>query len=371
MSSWRRTAIATAALTVLAVLPLSIGTASAQAGKAHSGTAGTTSCDEGDQRGAARAGWRDLHAHVVGTLEDGYAASSLNRHGDVPFRTEKGEAMVWNANTGERRALEGAQGAVPFDIADDGRVVGAQGNTLVLWDTDGKVSRPDALAGEMSIHPAQMAEDGTVVLQGQHWIIPVGAGLDHPRLVTTFYRWQPGTGFERLTQPNDGWSAVGISHDGLIVGGTGSAAVAWHPQGNPEIYANFPGHSRSWAGAVNDEEVVVGAGQCRSGRNIPMRWDDPADPQELPDLGFGGIATHINNRGWIAGYASTTARGDQVPVVWDPHGGLHRLDELLTPERPAKGDTLSSIDAVNDRNQLLVWVQRADRTMFKEVVQLR
>lgn len=52
----------------------------------------------------------------------------------------------------------------------------------------------------------------------------------------------------------------------------------------------------------------------------------------------------------------------------DPHGGLHRLDELLTP---AKRDTLSSIDAVNDRNQLLVWVQRADRTMFKEVVQLR
>ncbi|GAA3084281.1 hypothetical protein GCM10020000_83250 [Streptomyces olivoverticillatus] len=211
--------------------------------------------------------------------------------------------------------------------------MGSQGSSLVLWDTDGKVSWPGLPAGETSAHGARMAEDGTVVFQGEHWVIPGGAGLRHPRLIASSYRWQPGKGFERLTQPNDGWSAVAISHDGLIVGRAGSAAVAWRPEGSTEIYASFPGHSRAWASAVNDEEIVVGAGQCRSGRNIPVRWDDPGNPQELADLGFGGTATHVNNRGWIAGYALTAAQGDQVPVVWDPHGGLHRLDALFTPEK--------------------------------------
>ncbi|MFF4155872.1 hypothetical protein [Streptomyces sp. NPDC001678] len=355
MSSWRRAAIAVATLVGLL----------APAGTATAGQGGT------DGPGRAR-----LDARVIGTLEDGYGAHAVNRNGEIVFRNPQGESMVWNLRTGEHRTLQGGSNILPSDITDDGRVVGIHGTDgLLIWDADGTPTRIGVPAGQQGVlgSSPRISDDGTVLLAAYHY---VQAG-PRPRTVGSYYRWRPETGFRELAPMVPGASAAAIDDEGLIVGSTPAVApplaAAWRPDGTTETYAASPGHtSWTWAKGVNNREVLVGGQRRADGVTVtPTRWDDPANPEELTDLGFGGEATGINDRGWITGSVRTdaTGGGGDVPVVWDPRGGLHRLDESPVL---GTGSTPVAIEAINDRDQLLVRARKGDErgTPFLALVQL-
>ncbi|MFI9238612.1 hypothetical protein [Streptomyces sp. NPDC053079] len=327
------------------------------------GTAAVRGADDG----AATPGPR---ARVIGTLEGNHSAHSLNKRGEVVFRSD-GPSTVWNAVTGRSRTLEGAPDATPSDIADDGRVVGSQpGEGLVVWNTDGTVTRAGLPPGEQAVvggSTMRTGEDGTVVLTAYHYVsVPPSP---RPRLVAAHYRWQPAKGFQQLTRPGDGSTAVALNDEGLVVGRTEKTAAAWHPDGTVTKYAPTAGHTGwTWANAVNNREVLVGGQERPDGAVTPTRWDGPESPRQLPHLGFGGDATGVNDRGWVIGAVRPAAEGYRTdPVVWDPRGRMHRLDSLL---RPAPGGEVESVDAINNRNQVLVHIKRADSTTYLAVVQL-
>ncbi|QLH25512.1 hypothetical protein [Streptomyces sp. Rer75] len=99
--------------------------------------------------------------------------------------------------------------------------------------------------------------------------------------------------------------------------------------------------------------MAVGGETRPDGTSAAVRWDTPDAPKRLADEGFGGQALDINARGWITGTVRATADtiATNLPAVWDPRDGLHRLDTMLDlPE----GSTVQSVDAINDHNQLLL-----------------
>ncbi|MEU7136600.1 hypothetical protein [Streptomyces sp. NPDC046261] len=205
-----------------------------------------------------------------------------------------------------------------------------------------------------------------MLLSASHTYIPGG----HPRTVTASYRWTPGTGFQRLARADEGSGAVGLNDEGLIVGHIGNNPVAWHPDGRQDTYAKYPELTgRAWARGVNNAEVLVGWQESADHRiSAPTRWNAPDDPQTLPDLGFGGRAGAINDRGWIVGEVWTSAGETRsVPVVWDPRGEVHRLDEVL--DLPS-GLTLESAEQINDRRQLVVRTRNAANAPVILVAQL-
>ncbi|KJY41275.1 hypothetical protein VR41_13335 [Streptomyces sp. NRRL B-1568] len=306
---------------------------------------------------------------MVGTLEADFVAGTLNKHGEVAFKNWQGEPTVWNAVTGHRRVLEGVPGAIPADVADDGRVVGTTyDGRLVLWDEAGAPTVLGVPSGEDRVgwSSVRIGEDGTVLLSASHTYIPGG----FPRTVAASYRWRPGTGFQQLARSDEGSGADGLNDEGLIVGHVGNTPVAWHPDGSKDTYAKSPELTgRSWASGVNNSEVLVGWQQSADYRiTAPTKWNAPDDPETLPDLGFGGRAGTVNDRGWIVGEAWTSAdRARTVPVVWDPHGEVHRLDEVL--DLPS-GLTLESAEQINDRRQLVVRARNAANAPVILVAQL-
>ncbi|MEU3350100.1 hypothetical protein [Streptomyces sp. NPDC037389] len=323
--------------------------------------------------GTATAGGKRVHARVVAELAGEHVASAVNRHGELVFRTKEGEPTLWNPETGERRALGGAPGTNPTGLTDDGRVVGAHyKDGLVLWDADGNVTKPGIPAGETAVdeNSARIGADGSVILKAYHWIGPGPGPRPRPEPVLTYYRWNPGAGFRSLGPLKGGTTAVAVNDEGLIAGSLGNTAAVWHPDGRTETYApTVEGTTSTWARGVSNRNVLVG-GQLRPGglSVVPTRWDEPTEPRELPDLGFGGEATSVNSHGWIAGVARTSASDYRtVPVVWEPHGGIHRLDELL--DLPG-GDRPVTVEALNDRDQMLVSTYKDDWTPLAWVVRL-
>ncbi|MGY0064991.1 hypothetical protein ACWY4P_52645 [Streptomyces sp. LZ34] len=247
----------------------------------------------------------------------------------------------------------GAPLANPTDIADDGRVVGVQpGQGVVLWNADGTVTTPGLPSGEISAGMARPGEDGTVPATASHQFIDWPGG--HPRVATSYYRWRPETRFQHLSGPGDGSFTPALNDKGLVVGWRGDVGTAWRPDGTEATYAgSVLGATRTWLHGVNNHGVAVGGETRPGGTSAAIRWDAPDAPQRLVDEGFGGQALDINARGWITGTVRATADtlATNLPAVWDPHGGLHRLDTML--DLP-KGSTVQSIDAINDHNQLLL-----------------
>ncbi|MCA6091558.1 hypothetical protein LE181_05170 [Streptomyces sp. SCA3-4] len=345
----RRGAVVIAAVALALLAPA--GTAAAgstgpvPAGQPAAGQPGATRGDDGPAR-------HRLRARVLATLEGTDVARALNRHGDVVVREASGEAGVWNPVTGRRRALQG-QGT-PMDIADDGRVVGVSGTELVMWDPDGAMTSLGIPAGEERVGLASLGEDGTVLLSASHMVLP--PAIAHPRPLTARYRWQARTGFQLVAGPSDGYPRA-LNDEGLIVGTGPTHGTAWHPDGGTDTYtASSADVSRTWLNAVNNSEVAVGAQERPGRRYTATRWTAPDTPQELADLGFGGEARLINDRGWITGTVRTGTDQvlDNVPAVWDPRGTVHRLDEMLSLPQ---GTVLESIEALNDRKQMLVLVR--------------
>ncbi|GHC51907.1 hypothetical protein [Streptomyces cinnamoneus] len=353
--AWKRKgAVVTAALALALLVPA--GTAAAgNTGPAPAGRAGATRGDDDPAR-------HRLRARVLATLEGTDAARALNRHGDVVLREASGGAGVWNPVTGHRRALQG-QG-VPMDITDDGRVVGVSGTELAMWAPDGAMTSLGIPPGEERVGVASLGEDGTVLLSASHMVLPPMGG--HPRPLTARYRWQARTGFQRIAGPDDGYPRA-LNDEGLIVGLGPTHGTAWRPDGGTDTYTGSSAEvSRTWLNAVNNSEVAVG-GQERPGRRFTAtRWTAPDTPQELADLGFGGEARLINDRGWITGSVRTgTEVLDSVPAVWDPRGNVHRLDGMLSLPQ---GTVLDGIEAVNDRNQMLVLVREASGPRWQTLV---
>ncbi|GHF73029.1 hypothetical protein GCM10010218_62790 [Streptomyces mashuensis] len=305
-------------------------------------------------------GGPELRLRVVGTLEDGGdVARAMNKHGDVPFRTAQGEPMVWNAVTGKQRALAGAPLTAPTDIADDGRVVGVRGvEGVVLWNADGTVTTPGLPPGEMWAGTARLGADGTLLVTASHQFIGWPGG--HPRVATSYYLWRPGTGFQHLAGPNDGAYPWALNDKGLVVGTKNDAGTAWRPDGTVATYAgSVPGTTRTWLHGVNNDGVAVGGELHPDGTAAAIRWDAPDTPRRLPDEGSGGQARNVNDRGWVTGVTRATDGTGPTdhPVVWDPDGGLHRIDTLLDlPE----GSSVQSIEAINDHNLLLLSIRDAD-----------
>ncbi|MEU1372277.1 hypothetical protein ABZ442_01265 [Streptomyces triculaminicus] len=345
-------AVAITALTLLMPMP----TAAAAAQDTNSSARPLVSASAGQARTQDGPTWPQLRARVVGTLEEDGVARAMNKHGDVPFRTEQGDPLVWNAVTGKRRALEGAANANPTDIADDGRVVGVRaGQGVVLWNADGTLTTPGLPDGETSAGMARVGEDGTLLVTASHQFIGWPGG--HPRVATSYYRWRPETGFKHLAGPGDGSYTAALNDEGLVVGWRSDTGTAWRPDGTEATYAgSVPGTTRTWLHGVNDSGTAVGGEIRPDGTAAAIRWDAPNTPQRLTDEGFGGEALDITERGWITGTVRAIAGGGSLPVVWDPHGGTHRLDRML--ELP-EGSSVQSIDAVNDHNQLLLRIRDA------------
>ncbi|GHG62754.1 hypothetical protein [Streptomyces griseocarneus] len=300
---------------------------------------------------------KDVRARVIGTLDDGITARTINKHGEVAFSAPSTGPAVWDASSGSTRALERASNAVPQAITDDGRVVGAGDGELVIWGRDG---RPTTIGHPVDdkVERVRMNNDGTVMLSAYHivWVnTPRGP---RPEPVVSYYRWQPEAGFQRLAVNGERSRAEAINDEGVIVGRTSASAVRWQPDGTTVTQVPLPGETRpAWALGINNRDVVVGAQQRADLMTItPVRWDTPTEPHALSDFGLGGEATAINDRGWIVGtvYVLTDKGRTTTPAVWDGHGDVHRLDELL--EGQDVGGTVSSIEGVNNRNQLLLRV---------------
>lgn len=155
-----------------------------------------------------------------------------------------------------------------------------------------------------------------------------------------------GAGLEDLgTLPGDSSSAAYAVNDaGVIVGGSGSHAVRWNPDGSIDTL-DVPGQS-PFAVAVNDAGVVAGWSATGAAAVAWVYRDGAA--AVLPDLGAGyANVQDVNAAGDVAGTAKAPDGGYHA-VLWH-HG---RIRDLNGPWVPT-GWTLRAAAGVNDRGQVV------------------
>jgi probable HAF family extracellular repeat protein len=125
-------------------------------------------------------------------------------------------------------------------------------------------------------------------------------------------------------------------------------AVSWDlatrtPTRLPELSPDQIG-SHAWS--MNDSGLAGGSIQ-RPGGPVPVIWDlDAGTVRQLADLGFGGEAMAINDRGIVVG-SVRTPESSAVAAAWDLHTG----EMFLIPPNGPHGMTLG----INESNQVVGW----------------
>ena len=152
------------------------------------------------------------------------------------------------------------------------------------------------------------SSDGEVqfLTPGGGWAIaPDGAVIGFTRESSAFLYTDHRIDLSGLARSPRPW-AINSHH--VIVGTSLTAdnrehATMWVDGGPPQDMGTAPGHTESWALAVNDAGVAVGMSRVRYPLNLPARFvDGNVQVILLPRSSDTGEATAINNAGTIVGW---------------------------------------------------------------------
>lgn len=131
-----------------------------------------------------------------------------------------------------------------------------------------------------------------------------------------------------LDGDNPSGTATDLNESGVIVGvSNGAKATRWSPDGTPHALGTLNRDTRaSWVSAVNESGVAVGWEWSSNYSHLTaVRWRIGVAPQrlDLPPGSTDGVATAINDRGEIVGYAWDSTGSSAV--LWSPAGKVRRI----------------------------------------------
>lgn len=218
--------------------------------------------------------------------------------------------------------LRGGTSGEASAISETG-VVGGSSTTAtgqvhaVRWSPDGRVTDLGVLPGGGSSTVSGISHDGQVIS---------GSASDAEGNFHVV-RWVAGGAITDLTPGIEDGHALGINAAGEIVGrarlGGNDAAVKWDRAGKLirlDWQATPP--SPSYANAINDAGIAVGAGYPDFDGTVAARWDRQGALTVLPSDTRGAEASAINGSGVVAGSA------DRQAAKWDSTGARTVLDSL-------------------------------------------
>jgi probable HAF family extracellular repeat protein len=175
------------------------------------------------------------------------------------------------------------------------------------------------------------------------------------------FLWRGGTMIDLGTLPgHDRSTAFAINNDGDIVGYSfvsslgNTVPVLWR-NGVITALPLLPGDTRGSARAINNRGQIVGDSQGRA-----VIWADGV----VTPLDLGGaslsLALDVNDRGQIVGY-TLSARGDSRAVLWED-GIVHPLPRPALPNCASDACTLGTEAlAINERGVIAGYATTADR----------
>lgn len=160
---------------------------------------------------------------------------------------------------------------------------------------------------------------------------------------------------EQLRWLADGAEALGASPDGPIVGYTkgesGPIPVLW--EGSKLVWLPLPTRCKTGrAVAVNRQGVIVGAAKLSDFEPEDhlelraVRWR----PGQAPELLFPGVASAINDWGWVVGHLSEKFEGSGAGAVLWLDGKKHLVDELVADRGPWH---ITELHDLNNKGQLV------------------
>ena len=219
--------------------------------------------------------------------------------------------------------LRGGTSGEASAISSETGVVGGSSTTAtgqvhaVRWSPDGRVTDLGVLPGGGSSTVSGISHDGQVIS---------GSASDAEGNFHVV-RWVAGGAITDLTPGIEDGHALGINAAGEIVGrarlGGNDAAVKWDRAGKLirlDWQATPP--SPSYANAINDAGIAVGAGYPDFDGTVAARWDRQGALTVLPSDTRGAEASAINGSGVVAGSA------DRQAAKWDSTGARTVLDSL-------------------------------------------
>lgn len=219
--------------------------------------------------------------------------------------------LLWGGTSGDASAIS-ETGIVAGSSTSAGGKVHA-----VRWSSDGRVTDLGVLPGGGSSFATGISRDGRV-------ISGTATDAEGNRHVV---RWVAGGAITDLTPGIEDADAKAINAAGEIVGqvrlGAWDVAVKWDRAGKLiRLDWQAPPPTSSYATAINDAGIAVGAGYPDFDGTVATRWDRHGALTVLPSDTRGAEASAINGSGVVAGSA------DRQAAKWDSTGARTALDSL-------------------------------------------
>lgn len=274
---------------------------------------------------------RDIGDSTVthGWAEDINAAGWIVGSGQTTLHADgQYRPFVWSP-TGELTVLDRMPGttghAMAGAINDRGDVVGYSGKRPYLWTASGGMRDLGLPAGADHAVPMDVSEDGRVV---GAWL--EAGGRRHPFL------WTAEGGMRDLPLPLnvDGAAAHGVNARGQAVGygctrpcdaTSASWALMWMATGELLDLGRLLGVRQSTAIGITEDGVVAGSLQRRKGGPwVAFTWSTTAGLRELgrlPDA-TGTMAQAIGEGGHVVGASG------RRPFAWTAKDGMRELGGL-------------------------------------------
>lgn len=211
-------------------------------------------------------------------------------------------------------------GTYAWGINPKGEVAIEDGKTGLFWRKGQAEALPIQLQPGERVVPRDIAEGRTVV--GTTWSkgTPVGQAWV---LKGTIFRWLSDAAEARVLCPD---GRVG----GFVRVAQGDMPVVW--KSNQIAWLPLPGRCKTGrVTAVNAGGVLVGSGLLGDDdteEGFPtraLRWRQGGTSEVL----FPGVATAINDRGWVVGHQAETFEGVGAGGVLWAEGKKHYVDDLI------------------------------------------
>ncbi|WP_309708439.1 hypothetical protein [Armatimonas sp.] len=247
-------------------------------------------------------------------------------------------AAIWER--GKLHFIAGP-GTYAWGINPKGEVAIEDGKTGLFWRKGQLEALPIQTQPGERVVPRDIAEGRTVVGTTQSKGIPLGQAWV---LKGTIFRWLA-----------DAAEACVLCPDGRVAGfahvAQGDVPVVW--QSNQIAWLPLPTRCKTGrATAVNANGVLVGTGMVAEEdieEGFPtraLRWR----PNGSAEILFAGVATAINDRGWVVGHQSETFKGTGAGGMLWIEGKKHFADDLL--ENSSHWHVIE-LDDINNKGQLV------------------